>query len=423
MEEMTLETLQKTPEPKNEVPASNNKSNKKRNRVLLLLSVGIFLIGTAYFIYWITYGRFHEYTDDAYVNGNTVMITAQVPGIVTTIYVQDTDYVTKDTPLVQLDTTDHQITLEKTKQDLAETVREVAQLFASARQKEAEIEELKAIFIKKALDYERRTSLVSSGSVSKEDFEHATSDMASAYFALIATEEAYFGLMAQIDNTTIETHPLVDNAKQAVREAWVNLRRCTLYAPVSGIIAQRTVQVGKWVEPTQALLSVVPLDQMWIDANFKEVQLSRMRVGQPVRLKADMYGGSVAFQGTVVGVGGGTGSVFSVLPPQNATGNWIKIVQRVPVRIDLPPKMLQEHPLRLGLSMEVTVDTTNTEGSMSPAPRPLEIPRFATDIYNREEEGVDQVIEDIILANMSLYSLELETNEQPSDIQGPSSLP
>lgn len=416
MEEITIDTPKET-------PAHNKPSIKKRNKVLLLLSVGLFLIGAAYFIYWLTYGRFHEYTDDAYVNGNTVMITAQVPGIVTTIYVQDTDYVTKDTPLVQLDTTDHQIALEKTKQELAETVRETAQLFAKARQKEAEIEELKAVFIKKALDYERRTRLVSSGSVSQEDFEHATSDMASAYFALIATEEAYFGLMAQIDNTAIETHPLVDSAKQAVREAWVNLRRCTLYAPVSGLIAQRTVQVGKWVEPTQALLSVVPLDQMWIDANFKEVQLSRMRVGQPVRLRADMYGGSVAFQGTLAGVGGGTGSVFSVLPPQNATGNWIKIVQRIPVRIELPPKMLQEHPLRLGLSMEVSVDTTDTDGSMSPAPRPLEIPRFSTDIFHREEEGVDQVIEDIILANMSLYSLELESNEQPSDTEGRPSVP
>lgn len=398
-------------------------NNRKRNKVLILTTLIIALIGVAYFIYWFTYGRFHEYTDDAYVNGNMVMITAQVPGIVTTIYVQDTDYVMKDTPLVQLDTTDHQINLEKAKQELAETVREVAKLFASAKQMDAEVEEKKAIFIKTALDYERRMLLAPSGCVSKEDFEHATSDMASAYFALMGSEQAYFGLMAQIDNTTIETHPLVDKAKQMVREAWVMLRRCTLYAPVTGVVAQRTIQVGKWVKPTQALLSVIPLDQMWIDANFKEVQIARMRVGQSVKLTADMYGGSVDFEGTLTGVGGGTGSIFSLLPPQNATGNWIKIVQRVPVRIDIPVKTLQEHPLRLGLSMEVTVDTTDTKGTMSPPLRPIDQPRFATDIFSNEEEGVDQVIEDIILSNMSLFSMELESYGESDDTENSSPVP
>jgi len=398
-------------------------NKRNRNKVLLLVTLVICLIGAAYFIYWFTYGRFHEYTDDAYVNGNMVMITAQVPGIVTTIYVQDTDYVMKDTPLVQLDTTDHQINLEKAKQDLAETVRKVAKLFADAKQLSAEIEEKKAIFIKNALDYERRALLAPSGSVSKEDFEHATSDMASTYFSLIGTEQAYFGVMAQIDNTTIETHPMVERAVQMVREAWIMLRRCTLYAPVTGIVAQRSIQVGKWVEPTQALLSVIPLDQMWIDANFKEVQISRMRVGQSVKLRADMYGGSVDFTGTITGVGGGTGSIFSVLPPQNATGNWIKIVQRIPVRIDIPLKALEEHPLRLGLSMEATVDTTDTAGTMSPPVRPIDQPRFITDIFANEEDGVDQVIEDIILSNMSIFSMELESYGESSDTEDSSRVP
>ena len=411
-----------------EIPPTSQKKQlmfhpQKRNKVLFYVTLALLLIGSAYFIYWFTYGRFHEFTDDAYVSGNTVMITTQVPGIVTTIYVQDTDYIVKDTPLVQLDRTDHEIALEKSKKELAETVRIVAKLFADASELSAQIDEKKAIFIKKALDYERRTSLVASGSVSKEDFDHASSDMASSYFSLIATEKNYFGLMAQIDNTTIDTHPRVDRVKQEVRKAWIDLGRCTLYAPVSGIVAQRSVQVGKWVEPTEPLLAVVPLDQMWIDANFKESQLSRMRVGQPVSLYADMYGSDVEYKGTLTGVGGGTGSVFSVLPPQNATGNCIKIVQRVPVRIDIPTNTLQKYPLRLGLSMEVTVDTTNTAGSMTPATRSKDLPRFATDVFTSEEKGVDTLIEKILLENMSLYSMELESYDEPSDTPESPSVP
>jgi membrane fusion protein (multidrug efflux system) len=389
--------------------------NTKRNRTFMIVSLAIASIGIGYVTYWLSYGRYHEYTDDAYVNGNAVMITAQVQGIITKIYAQDSDFVSIDTPLVQLDTTDHEIALEKVKKQLAETVREVAKLFADAGRLEAEIEEKKAIFIKNALDYERRASLLHTGSISQENFDHALSDMASTYYKLIATEQAFYGVMAQIENTSIQDHPRVETIKQLVRQAWVNLRRCTLYAPVTGIVAQRTIQVGRWVEPTQPLLSVVPLEQMWVDANFKEIQLSNMRVGQPVSFHVDMYGRRVEFSGTVAGIGGGTGSVFSALPPQNATGNWIKIVQRIPVRIDIPPAILQKHPLRLGLSVEATVKTKDRSGSMTPNVRPNDTPRFATNIYDKEEEGVDQVIEDIIQTNLSIYSMELDTYGSSSD--------
>jgi membrane fusion protein (multidrug efflux system) len=381
---------------------SDTMINNKRNRTLMIVSLALASIGIGYVTYWLSYGRYHEYTDDAYVNGNAVMITAQVPGIITKIYAQDSDFVSKDTPLVQLDTTDHEISLEKVKKQLAETVREIAKLFADAGKLEAEIEEKKAIFVKNALDYERRVSLIHTGSISQENFDHALSDMASTYYNLIATEQAFYGVMAQIENTSIQDHPKVETVKQLVRQAWVNLRRCTLYAPVTGIIAQRTIQVGRWVEPTQPMLSVVPLEQMWVDANFKEIQLSHMRVGQPVTFHVDMYGRRVKFSGTIAGIGGGTGSVFSALPPQNATGNWIKIVQRIPVRIDIPQATLQEYPLRLGLSVEATVTTKDRSGSMTPNMRPVDIPLFATNIYDKEEEGVDQVIEDIIQTNLSI---------------------
>ena len=404
-------------EPPAEVPTPKKPSDaakiKQRNRVFTYLTIGLTALALGFFSYWLVIGRYREYTDDAYVSGNAVMITAQVPGIVTSIFAQDADFVLKDTPLIQLDTTDYQIKLEAAKQKLAQTVRDVAKLFADAKTLEAQIEEKKAHFIKKAQDFERRALIVASGSVSEEDYTHAEMDMTSAYYALTAVEKQYLAALSQIDNTDIATHPRVDSEKQAIRKAWVELRRCTLYAPATGIIAQRTVQVGKWILSGQPLVSVVPLDQMWVDANFKEVQLSRMRVGQKVHVISDMYGASVPIEGVVAGVGGGTGSVFSLLPPQNATGNWIKIVQRIPVRIDIPEQTLSKHPLRLGLSVEVTVDTKEAGGSMTAAPREKNRARFSTEVFQNEEEGVDQVMEDIIFSNMSMYAKELENHDNP----------
>lgn len=385
--------------------------NKKRNRLMIGIFVILASIGAAWFVYWFSYGRFHKYTNDAYVAGNTVMITAQVPGIVTTIFVQDADFVQKGTPLVQIDPTDHQIYLDLLLDELGRTVREIGQLFANVQIVRADILANTALLLKKTEDFERRKALVPSLSVSLEDFSHAKYDMESQEAVVLSLEKKLLGLLSQTENTTIQTHPKVLAAKQQVLQAYINLKRCTLYAPVSGVVAQRTVQVGKWVQVPQPLLSVVPLDQMWIEANFKETQLSDVRVGQPVKIRSDMYGYGVEYRGVVAGVGGGTGSAFSVLPAQNATGNWIKIVQRVPVRIELPPEMLQDFPLRVGLSMEVTVDTSQNKGSMTPQARVFYDPRFSTDIYADEEAGGYELIEKTIQANLPPFTKELEQND------------
>jgi membrane fusion protein (multidrug efflux system) len=382
--------------------------HSSRNRIFIWLSLGIAVSGLLLGSYWFFYARFYKYTNDAYVAGNTVMITAQVPGIITTIYAQDADFVTKGTPLVQIDPTDHQIYLNSLLNDLGNQVREVAKLFFDVETTKADILANKAIYLKKIEDFERRKALIPSSAVSQEDFMHSKYDMETQEAHVLSLESTLFGLLSQTENTTIETHPRVLSLKQQCIQAYINLKRCTLYAPVTGVVAQRTVQVGKWVSVSQPLLSVVPLDQMWIEANFKETQLDRVRVGQPVKIRSDIYGYGVEYSGVVAGVGGGTGSFFSVLPPQNATGNWIKIVQRVPVRIDLSDKMLQEFPLRVGLSMEVTVDTTRDQGSMTPNPRGFDAVRFATDIYNSEEAGAEELIRQTIEANLTINAKELE---------------
>jgi len=392
--------------PPQEIPPQVQTS---RNRILLGVSLGLSVLTLLFGLYWFFYARFYKFTDDAYVAGNTVMVTAQVPGIITTIYAQDADFVTKGTPLVQIDPTDHQIALNALVNDLGNQVRDVAKLFFSVETTKADILAQKALLNKKIEDFERRKALIPSNAVSQEDFMHSKYDMENQEANVLALENTLLGLEAQTENTTIETHPKVLSLIQKVLQAYINLKRCTLYAPVTGVVAQRTVQVGKWVAVTEPLLSVVPLDQMWIEANFKETQLSRVRVGQPVKIQSDIYGHSVEYSGVVAGVGGGTGSAFSVLPPQNATGNWIKIVQRVPVRIDLSRTMLEEFPLRVGLSMLVTVDTTQDQGSMTAQPRDVDTIRFATDIYANEEAGALELIRQTIETNLSLEAKDLES--------------
>lgn len=396
-------------------PVNLEANNKKRNYVFTILSSILLLIGIAYFGYWFVHGRYFKYTNDAYVSGNPVMVTAQVPGIVTKIYVQDADFVQKNTPLVQIDPTDHEIALNQALNELGKSVRDVAELFSTVLSSKALVDEKQAILLKKVQDYERRKNLVSSGSVSREDFEHAQYDMEYALAQLIYAQETLNGLKAQVGGTTISTHPRVEANKQTVRQAFINLKRCTLLAPQSGVVSQRTVQVGKWVETSTPLLSVVPLNQMWIEANFKETQLERMRVGQPVRIRSDIYGHAVEYEGVLAGVGGGTGSAFSVIPPQNATGNWIKIVQRVPVRVDIPDQMLKQFPLRIGLSMYVTVDTRLVRGSMAPAPREKNVSRFMTDIYDDELKGVEELIQKTVDENQTQFALTLEKDVDSID--------
>lgn len=379
---------------------SKPKDNRKRNKAIFITLLIFALLGAAWASYWFFYARFYQYTDDAYVDGNNVVVTPQVPGIVVSFSVMDADYVPKGRILVELDRTDAKIALDKAIADLGSAVRNVMQMIEQAKQYEAMVATRKAEFIKAAQDYEHRKNLVDEGGVSLEDFEHAAAALQANFADFIAAEHQYIAALAQVENTTLETHPLVDGAKNRVRDTFVAYQRCTIKAPVSGLVAQRTVQVGERVDKGQSLMSIVPLDQMWVNANFKEVQLSKMRVGQPAAVYSDIYGGHVKFEGKIAGLGGGTGSAFSVLPPQNATGNWIKIVQRIPVRIILDQNQIKQFPLRLGLSMEVTVDIHDTEKPFVPCVRP-EGPLYITDVFANQEEGAEELIIEVIAANLS----------------------
>lgn len=385
-------------------------SNKKRNRAVFIACLVFLLLGIGWLLYYLIWGRFEEYTDDAYVNGNQVEVTSQVSGIVTKIHVFNTLFVEKNQLLLELDTTDASLFFEQKKTQLAQTLRQVVQLFVNVKERQAEIEMREAELFKKKLDFEHRLHLVESGGVSEEDFEHAEADFKSSYAALILSKHRLRAAYAEVKNTTVITHPLVDQAIAVLIDAWVRLQRCNIAAPVTGLIAQKMVQVGQWVNPTDPLLAIIPFDQMWVDANFKETQLTNARIGQPVEMVSDIYGSKMKYTGKVIGISGGTGSVFSVLPPQNATGNWIKIVQRLPVRISLDPEQIKQYPLRLGLSMDVTVDIRDTSGLLIPHASPLPV-LYQTDLFAHQTDGVDEIIEEIIESNVDPAFLEPITSD------------
>ncbi|MBF5059659.1 Multidrug export protein EmrA [Candidatus Neptunochlamydia vexilliferae] len=373
-------------------------ANLKGRKILFYVTMSFLLIGVAIFLYWLLVLRFEEYTDDAYVGGNMVEITPQVAGIVTAINVDNTDYVEEGQVLIRLDRTDQKLAFEASKNDLADTVRSVVQMFIRVQELEAELEQKDADLYKAKKDYENRVNLVDVGGVSREEFEHVEADFVAAQASRRETYHSLQAAYAEVQNTTVSTHPLVLGAADRVKESYVNLKRCNILAPVTGYVAQRKVQLGEWVNLAEPLMAVIPLDELWVDANFKETKLANMRIGQSVKLTADMYGVSVIFHGKVIGMNPGTGSVFSALPPQNATGNWIKIVQRVPVRVSLDPQQLQKFPLWLGLSMEVTVDIHDTSGERL-AEIPRTMPLYKTAIYKRQEKGAKRIIQKIIQEN------------------------
>jgi membrane fusion protein (multidrug efflux system) len=372
----------------------------KRRRIAVSIACAIFgLCGLAYLIYWIGWGRFTEWTDDAYVNGNMIMLTPQVGGIVTTILSDNTQLVEQGQPIVLIDKHDYEIALEKARADLGKAVRDTVQLFVKVGELEAALDARKADLIRGKLDYEHRNALLASGGVSKEDFEHSETTLFAAFGRMMETQAKLEAAYAEVQGTTVPTHPKVMQAKASLKRAFLDLHRCTVLSPVKGIVTQRKIQVGQWVKSQDPLLAIVPLDQIWVDANYREVQLENLRIGQPVMLRAEMYGRDFDFHGNIVGLNPGTGSVFSVLPPQNATGNWIKIIQRIPVKISLDLEELQTAPLVLGLTMTVWTNTHSRDGKRLPTEAPI-APLYETAVYEQELAGVDQLIESIIGANM-----------------------
>jgi membrane fusion protein, multidrug efflux system len=368
----------------------------KRGRNLKILAGVVAICAVGYACYWFLDARYFESTDDCYVNGDVVQITTEIPGTVIELHVDDTQSVARGQSLLELDPADARVSVSNAEANLARAVRTVRALFAQAEQLRAEIRDREVEFQQAEEDHQRRSGLLSDGAVSSEEFQHTQDRVNEVRAALTAAREQLNETTVQIDRTTIPTHPQVRAAIAAVRDASLTLRRTRLTAPVSGVVASRSVQVGQRVAAGTPLLGVVPLDAVWVDANFKEVQLRDMRIGQPVTLRADIYGRAVTYHGTVVGLSAGSGTAFALLPAQNASGNWIKIVQRLPVRVALDPGELRAHPLRIGLSVTADVDIRDTSGPLvSQKVRQIPIPSQASLANDPAEDArIAQIIAD-----------------------------
>jgi membrane fusion protein, multidrug efflux system len=361
-----------------EAPAAAPPSRARR-RGLVGLGAAVVLCGLGYAGYWFFDGRYYESTDDAYVNGDVVQVTSEIPGTVVGLNVDDTQPVHEGQRLLELDPADAKIAEANAEADLARAVRQVRGLFAQGKELHAQIEQREQAERTADDDLKRRGGLLADGAISSEELSHARDAVTTTRANVAAARQQLSQTIAQIDGTTIADHPQVLAAAAAVRNAALALHRTELTSPVTGMIARRSVQVGQRVAAGTPLLAVVPLADVWVDANFKEGQLERMRTGQPVTLHTDLYGSDVTYHGHVVGIAAGSGNAFALLPPQNASGNWIKIVQRVPVRILLEPSELKAHPLRVGLSTTVRVDLHDTSGPlMTTAVRNMPQPRQAS---------------------------------------------
>lgn len=369
-----------------------------RKRWIIRLSIVFICIGTLYFLYWLSISRFYETTDDAYVGGNLIQVMPQISGQVTAILADETDLVKKGQPLVTLDKADAQVALKNTEDQLALTVRQVSQLYKKIDQLRANVTLAQASYNKAKEDYLRRQGLVLNKTISAEDLSHAKIAAASAQAALAAAKNQLSQAITIIQNADLYHHPQVLQAADKLRDAYLRWERTTIFAPETGAIAKRIVQLGQEINPGTVLMIIVPLNQLWVNANFKESQLKYIRTGQSVKLISDLYGSAVNFRGTVIGLNPGTGSTFELLPPENATGNWIKIVQRLPVRISIDPDQLAKYPLQIGLSMVVTVDTHNRTGKIL-SKLPTNRIVYQTENYGSQLKQADVIINKILIDN------------------------
>ncbi|MEO6973505.1 MAG: efflux RND transporter periplasmic adaptor subunit [Rhodoferax sp.] len=398
-----------TQTPANEVTPA---ANPRRKKALTALAIVVVLAGLGWAAYeWIVASHYED-TDNAYVEGNVIQITPQISGTVMAIMADNTDFVRAGQPLVKFDPADAKVALQQAEANLAQTVRQVRTLYANNGTLQAQIKLREADVVKAQSDISRarddlnrRQTLAGNGAVSKEELEHARTQLAVAESAqaaaqagVVAAREQLASNQSMTDGTTVAQHPSVEEAAAKVREAYLATQRATMPAPVDGYVARRSVQLGQRVAAGTPLMSIVPLNQVWVDANFKEVQLRNIRIDQPVTLTADLYGSKVEYKGRVVGLGAGTGAAFALLPAQNATGNWIKVVQRVPVRIALDPQQLAAHPLRVGLSMDATVDVTHKDGKTL-ADVPSTVPTAQTNVYAALDEGANAEVRRVIAAN------------------------
>jgi membrane fusion protein (multidrug efflux system) len=370
----------------------------RRRRWLLALGAAIALLGLIWLAWWLRYSRFYESTDDAYVAGDRVNVMSQVSGTVVSIGADETDLVEGGQELVRLDATDARIALQDAEQQLARTVRQTHTVFATRDQLRAVVAERRADLGRAQSDFDRRRNLAASGAVSGEELGHAQDALKAARDALLAAQKNLAAGSALVGHTGVADNPDVRAAATQVERAWLALVRTNVRAPVTGYLARRSVQLGERISPGAPLMAIVPIGRLWLEANFREVQLRHMRIGQPATVVADLYGGRVTYHGHVAGLGLGTGSAFAQLPAQNATGNWIKVVQRVPVRIELEPRELSAHPLRIGLSTVVTVEVRETSGPQL-AQTARQQPVLSTRVFDIDRSEIRTRIEQIIEEN------------------------
>lgn len=392
------EKQQQLPEEMPKPPSSPPVHSRKK--MLLIVTGVLAALGLAWFLLWVFYLQYHESTDDAYANGNLVNINAAVAGTVIAFYADNTDLVKEGQLIVQLDPTYHQVAYEQALASLAATVLQVRQLYNDVFVNQANVNSKTASLSKTKFDYENRSALISAKAVSNEDYIHSRDDLTIAENELKKAEYQLQVSQAAVGNSPIESHPLIEEKKSEVRQAFYNLRHCEIYAPTTGFVAQRNVNVGQWVTLNTAMMAIIPKDYVWVDANFKETQLTYMRVGQPAAVWFDLYGSHVKYQGKVLGIASGSGSVFSLIPPQNATGNWIKIVQRLAVRISLDPDVVQKYPVRLGISAEVNVDITDQNLPMLPT-IPSTEKVAATRVFDISMDEVNLLIDKIVSTNLN----------------------
>jgi membrane fusion protein (multidrug efflux system) len=400
-----------TPEAQTSSPSAAG--NPARKRALLTLTAVVVAAGLAWAAYEWLVASHYESTDNAYVQGNVIQITPQIGGTVMAILADDTDYVKAGAPLVKLDPTDTQVALDQARAALAQTVRQVRTLYANNASLSAQVAVREADVVKAQTeiaratdDLNRRQSLIQSGAISKEELSHVQTQLTNGKNALSSAQAGVAAAKQQLisnqtltDGTAIDKHPSVQAAAVKLREVWLAAQRAALPAPVDGFVARRTVQLGQRVAAGTPLMAIVPLNQLWVDANFKEVQLRNIRIGQSVKLTADLYGKKIEYTGQVAGLGMGTGAAFALLPAQNATGNWIKVVQRVPVRVTLDAAQLAQNPLRVGLSMLATVDVSKQDGKML-ADTPRAAALVQTKVYEALDAGAAEEVRKIIAANM-----------------------
>ena len=381
-----------------DTPTSSNNKSQQRKKGLSIFILLLLLISIGSAAYWYFFIKGFEETEDVYVSGNQVMVSAQVAGNISKINVDNMDPVQADDVLLELDDTNAKLSFEQAKSNLANSVRQVSQLNYTVKQLKSAVRANEITLAQAQGNLNRRVQLVKDGAIDKESFQHAKEAVELAKANLTTSQNQLGANQALLLDGPLSEQPQIQSAVSNLKQAWLNLERTKIRSPIKGYVARRNAQVGQAVSVGGALMAVVTTDQMWLDANFKETQLTHMRIGQPVKIHFDLYGKDKTFDGKVVGIEMGTGSAFSLLPTQNATGNWIKVVQRVPVRIQLDPQQLAENPLRIGLSATVKVNVSDSQGETLRNQAPSTI-LYSTNVLQYDESAVNNLIESIIRDN------------------------